>query len=93
MNLCRESQAKGQAKSALFGDRAVAEALAEALDSAAGIEDFLLAGIKRVAGGTHFQMNVLTQCRASRDNVPTAAGRFYIVVFGMDVRLHLLVNA
>ena len=75
----------------LVGDRPIAETLAEPLYPAARIEDLLLAGIKRVAGGTDFQMDVLAQRGASLDNVPTTAGRFNAVVFGMDIRLHLII--
>ena len=73
------------------GDRAIAESLAELLDSSAGIKDLLFASVERMAGRTHFQMNVLAQRGAGLNDVPTTAGGRDVIIFGMDVRFHLTV--
>lgn len=62
--------------------------LLEAVDTAAGIQHLLLAGVERVALRTHIQANVFSQCGASFNYVTTAAGRFDFFVLRMDIGFH-----
>jgi len=45
----------------LVGDRPIAETLAEPLYPTTGIENFLLTGIERMAGGADVEVNILTK--------------------------------
>jgi hypothetical protein len=62
--------------------------LLEFLDAAGGIDDFLLAGIKRMAGRAHLDMQVLAQRRARRPRVAAAADHVYLVVFRVNFGFH-----
>eukprot|EP01031_Cornospumella_fuschlensis_P016968 gene16968-20749_t len=67
----------------LFGAE-YTETLLEAIDTAAGVQDFLLTGVERVALGANVEADVLAQGRAGLDDVTAAAGSFDRYVFGMD---------
>jgi hypothetical protein len=61
----------------------------EFVHSSAGIHDFLLAGIKRMAGGTHVQMNFVFGVGGSGSEL-VAAATFHVdfMVFGMNIWPH-----
>jgi len=61
---------------------------AEFINAAAGIDDLLLAGIKRVAGGTHFYGKVFGECRTRAEFVAATTGHLDLAVIGMDVGCH-----
>src|SRR5690606_22542278 len=65
-----------------------AETLLEAIDAAAGIQHFLLAGVERVALGAHVDVQVLGQRGSSLDDVATAASRCGLYVLRMDIGCH-----
>ena len=55
--------------------RALGETFVEAVDSAAGVQHFLLAGVERVAIGTHVDVNIFLQRRARLDDIAATASR------------------
>lgn len=62
--------------------------LAEALDAAGRIDDFLLAGIKRMALRTHFDRQRATQRGPRFKRVTATAGDIDFVVVGMNIGFH-----
>ena len=63
--------------------------LAELIDPTAGVDDFLLAGIKRMAVGADLDLKVLTDGRAGLEHVPAGAGHVDFLIFGMDAGFHV----
>ncbi len=63
--------------------------LAELIYASASIDDLLLAGVKRMARGAHFNKEILAEGRASCELVATTSGDFDVVVIGMYVGFHL----
>jgi hypothetical protein len=59
----------------------------ETLDPAGRINEFLLAGKERVAGGTNFHFNI-PDGRSGLDNIPAGAGDFGHFVSGMNLLSH-----
>ena len=62
--------------------------LAELVYASAGIDFLLLASVKRVARGAHFNKEILAEGRASCELVATTTGDFDVVVIGMYVGFH-----
>ena len=62
--------------------------LAELVYASASINFLLLAGVKRVARGAHFNTEILAEGRASCELVATTTGDFDVVVIGMYVGFH-----
>ena len=62
--------------------------LAELVDAAGGVEDLLLARVERVAVGTHFDLQVVSQSRPRLECVPARAGDADFFVFGMRIGFH-----
>lgn len=65
-----------------------AEAFAEAINTAAAIDHFLLAGVERVALRADVEVNVLAQSRASLEHRAAAASCSDDCVIGMNFRFH-----
>jgi len=59
----------------------------EALDPARGIHQAVLAGIKRMALGAHFDV-YLRERRAGLEGVPASAGYYAAAILGMDSGFH-----
>ena len=76
------------ASSVLALGAAAAETFVEAIHATTAVRDLLLAGIERVTLGTHVDMKVFTQGRASHYLVATTTGRGYCLVLGMDICFH-----
>lgn len=72
--------------SLLAADRA--ETLLEALNTAASVEDFLLAGVEGVALRANVQVNPSAQGRTCLDHVAAAAGSFDFFVLRMQISFH-----
>ena len=64
--------------------------LAELVDPSAGIDFLLLARVKRVARGAHFNKEILAERRARCELIATTTGDLDGVVIGMDVGFHFL---
>ena len=64
-----------------------AETLLEAIHTAAGIDELLLAGVERVTLGANFNLDVLFG-RTSLNNCTTRASDSSLFVLGMDTFLH-----
>lgn len=62
--------------------------LAELVDAAAGVHNLLLAGIEGMAVRAHFDLQVMTQCRARDKYVATAASHIDVFVIGMNAGFH-----
>lgn len=62
--------------------------LAELVNAAAGVDDLLLARIKRVAVGTDFDLQIVAQRRTRNECVTASAGNVGLFVFGMDIGFH-----
>jgi hypothetical protein len=62
--------------------------LAEFIDATAGIDDLLLSGIERVAGGANLDKKVLTERGARREFVATTTGDLDGFVIGVNVGFH-----
>ena len=62
--------------------------LAEAFDATGGIHDLLLAGVERVAGRAHFDVQRLAQRRAGFERVAAGAGDGDNVVVGVNALFH-----
>ncbi len=60
----------------------------ELVHPTAGIDDFLLTGLERMAGRAHFDEEVLAQGRTGRKFVAAAAGNLDITVGGMNLGFH-----
>jgi len=71
----------------LFG-AACAEALAEAIDTAAGVGNFLLAGIERVAVRADVEMDIFAERRAGLEGITARAIGVDFSVFRMDIGFH-----
>ena len=56
---------------------------AELVYTPASIDFLLLAGVKRMARGAHFNTEILAEGRASCELVATTTGDFDVVVIGM----------
>jgi hypothetical protein len=63
----------------------------EFLDTASGVDDLLLAGVKRMAGGTDFDVQRFLHRRLRFERIAARAGDFNFVVIGMDVGFHLCI--
>jgi hypothetical protein len=57
-----------------LGSGALAVLLPEAFNTASGVDNLLLAGIKRVTGRTNFNVKRLAIGGAGRENIATATG-------------------
>jgi hypothetical protein len=63
--------------------------LAEFLDAASGVDDLLLAGIERMAGGADFDVQLFfAQRGAGYESVATRAGDGDFFVIGMNAGFH-----
>jgi hypothetical protein len=62
--------------------------LAELVDAATGVYDFLLAGIERMAVRTDFDSQVLTDGGSGQKGVPASAGDRDLFVIRMDASFH-----
>jgi hypothetical protein len=62
---------------------------AELIDPAAGIDDFLLPGIKGVALRAHFDMKIMPDGGTSNETAATAAGDIDFFVIRMDFGAHV----
>jgi hypothetical protein len=73
------------------GRRTSADAVlaAELVDAATGVDDLLLARVKRMARRTNFDTEVLTQRRAGCEFVATTTSDFDFPVVGMNLGFHL----
>ncbi len=61
----------------------------ELVDATGRIHDLLLAGIERMTGRAHFDVQLgRLDSRSCRERVAAAAGHVYFRVFGMDIRFH-----
>lgn len=64
-------------------------ALAEFVDAAAGINNLLLSGVERMAGGTHFDLQIMSQ-RGTRDKgIAATAGHGDVFIFGVNADFHV----
>jgi hypothetical protein len=63
--------------------------LAEFIDTAAGIHDFLLAGIERMAVRADLDLKIMPDGRAGLERIPASAGDGNCFVFGVDGGLHV----
>jgi hypothetical protein len=61
---------------------------AELIDAAAGVHNFLLAGVERMAVGTNFDLQILTDGRTRLEFVATGARDRDLFVIGMDAGFH-----
>jgi hypothetical protein len=68
---------------------ASAKTLVEAVDTASGINNFLLTGVERVAGAANVQVDIFALGGVGLDNVTARAGSGHFGVFGMDTGFHL----
>jgi hypothetical protein len=65
---------------------------AELVDATAGIDDFLLAGVKRMTCRADLDVEVVTQRGAGREFVTAATGNFHFLVVGVYLGLHWIVS-
>ena len=72
----------------LFGADTAAEALGELVDTATGINDFLLASVERVAVATYVYVQVFTQGRCGYEVIAAAAANSYRRVVWMNFWFH-----
>jgi hypothetical protein len=61
---------------------------AELVNPATAVEDFLLAGVERMTGRTHFYEEILTQCGASNELIAAATGNLDFGVIGVNLGFH-----
>jgi hypothetical protein len=73
------------------GRRALAVFLTEALDAACGIDNFLLARVKRMASGTDFNMQRFTAGRSRLERVAATTRHFDLGVLRVDAFFHGLI--
>ncbi len=66
---------------------------AELVDPTAGIDDLLLAGVERMAGGAHFDEEVLTERRARLEFVAATTSDLDGVVIGVNVGFHVALRS
>jgi hypothetical protein len=71
--------------------RLFAVLLAEALDTAGSVDNLLLAGVERMAGGADFDVQWLDAGGLSGELVATAAGDFDLAVVRVDGVFHFIV--
>lgn len=72
-----------------FCGSAACVALAEFVDATAGVNDLLLSGVERMAGGTYFDLQIMSQ-RGTRDKgIAATAGHGDVFIFGMNAGFHL----
>jgi hypothetical protein len=69
--------------------RSAAVLAPELIDPAAGIENLLLAGVERMAGGADFNVQFAAQRGSGRELVSATANDLYVAVLGMDSLFHL----
>lgn len=69
-------------------DAAITETLTESLNPAAGVQNLLLAGVKRMTGGTDLEVNILMQGGTGLDDVPAAAGRLDHLIIWVNALFH-----
>ena len=62
--------------------------LAELVDAAGGVEDFLLARVERMAVSTDFHLEIVSQSRARLERIPAGAGNTDFFIFGMRIGFH-----
>src|ERR1700688_306454 len=62
--------------------------LAEFVDAAAGIHNFLLARVERMAVGTNFDLQILSDGRTGLELVPTGTSDRDLFVFRVDAGFH-----
>jgi 2-keto-3-deoxy-galactonokinase len=62
---------------------------AEFVDASASIDDFLLAGVERVAGGAHLYEEILAKRRARRKFVATTTSDLDVGVIGVNIGFHV----
>jgi hypothetical protein len=75
------------------GDKALCLAVdsvlaTEFVNSTAGIDDLLLAGVKRMTRGTHFNKEILAERGTRREFVATTTSHLDVSVIGMNVGFH-----
>ena len=63
---------------------------AELVYTSARIDDLLLARVKRVARGAHFNTEILAESRACGELITTAASDFNAIIIWMNVGFHFL---
>ncbi len=61
---------------------------AELVYASAGIDDLLLARVKRVARGAHFNREIRAEGRACCELIPATTGDLNVVVIGMYIGFH-----
>src|SRR5208282_559303 len=71
-----------------FGGWLALVLLLESFDAARGIDDFLLAGVERVALGAHFDVQIVVERRARLEFVAATADDIDFRVFGVDFLFH-----
>jgi hypothetical protein len=72
----------------LLGFRRRPVLLAEFIDAAAGIHNFLLARVERMAIGAHFDLQIMADRRASLELIAAGAGHCDDFIFWMDIGFH-----
>jgi pseudouridine-5'-phosphate glycosidase len=72
-----------------LGATTIAKTFLEAINTSAGINDFLLASIKGVTAGTNVNVDVATAGRPGLDNITATTGSGKFLIFGMDLCLHV----
>ena len=65
---------------------------AELVDSPAGIDDLLLARVKRMTGRAHLDQKVFAERRTRREFVAATTSDLYIAVVRMNVGFHGLLS-
>src|SRR5690606_13931678 len=81
-------KAENTAGTALLLGGTAREATVEALDAAAGVDDFLLASVEGVAAGAHVEVHGAGVGGAGLDHVATAAVGDELAVLGMNAGFH-----
>jgi hypothetical protein len=76
------------ATSLLFCSDAAAETLGETVDTATGINDFLLARVERVAFAAHVYVEIFTQRGAGFETVTATAINSHFNVIWMNICFH-----
>ncbi len=64
----------------------------ESIHTPRGIHQPLLAGIERVTGGAHVDMDIFTDRRARGEAIATTAGDGYLAVCRMNIGFHERIN-
>src|ERR1700722_1216662 len=84
--LCASAHVCGTKSSLGFRRRPVL--LAEFIDATAGIHNFLLARVERMAVGAHFDLQIMADRRASLELIAAGASNCDDFVFWMDTGFH-----